>query len=306
MINYMKRILEEIEKQNLGKIERDVLLKKHTTYKVGGVAKAIIYPKNTKCLIKLLKLLKSENIPYKILGNGSNVLFSSREYDGIIIKLDLFDEIEFLSNNKIKVGAGYSLIKLCLLASKKSLAGLEFAAGIPGSVGGAVYMNAGAYKSDMGYIVQSVKVLTPELKIITLENKEMNFHYRSSFLQTHPGYICLEVILKLNKGKKEAIEEVIKERKKRRIDSQPLEYPSAGSVFRNPPGMFAGALIEELGLKGMKKGGAMVSDKHANFIINYKNASSEDIKYLIDYVHDEVLKKYNVDLKIEQEFVNWE
>jgi len=193
-----------------------------------------------------------------------------------------------------------------MMACKKSLAGLEFAAGIPGSVGGAVYMNAGAYKSDMGYIVQSVKVLTPELKIITLENKEMNFHYRSSFLQTHPGYICLEVNLKLNKGKKEAIEDVIKERKKRRIDSQPLEYPSAGSVFRNPPGMFAGAMIEELGLKGMKKGGAMVSDKHANFIINYKNASSEDIKYLIDYVHDEVLKKYDVDMKIEQEFVNWE
>ena len=193
-----------------------------------------------------------------------------------------------------------------MLACKKGLAGLEFAAGIPGNIGGAVYMNAGAYKSDMGYVVQNVKVLTPELKIITLENKEMNFHYRTSFLQTHPGYICLEVTLKLQKGKKELIEEVIKERKQRRLASQPLEYPSAGSVFRNPEGMFAGQLIEELGLKGMKKGGAMVSEKHANFIINYKNATGEDIKELIEYVHDEVLKKYNVDMKVEQEFVNWE
>lgn len=302
----MRKVLEAIESENLGKYEEDVSLKKYTTYKVGGKASVIVYPKNVDCLIRLLKVIKEENVEYKVLGKGSNVLFSSKKFDGIIIKLDEFDQIKFLSRNKIRVGAGYSLIKLCMLACKKGLAGLEFAAGIPGNIGGAVYMNAGAYKSDMGYVVQNVKVLTPELKIITLENKEMNFHYRTSFLQTHPGYICLEVTLKLQKGKKELIEEVIKERKQRRLASQPLEYPSAGSVFRNPEGMFAGQLIEELGLKGMKKGGAMVSEKHANFIINYKNATGEDIKELIEYVHDEVLKKYNVDMKVEQEFVNWE
>lgn len=302
----MRRVLEVIESENLGKYEENVSLKKYTTYKVGGKASVIVYPKNVDCLIKLLKVIKEEKVDYKILGKGSNVLFSSKTYKGILIKLDEFDQIKFLSRNKIRVGAGYSLIKLCMLACKKGLAGLEFAAGIPGNIGGAVYMNAGAYKSDMGYVVQNVKVLTPELKIITLENKEMNFHYRTSFLQTHPGYICLEVTLKLQKGKKELIEEVIKERKQRRLASQPLEYPSAGSVFRNPEGMFAGQLIEELGLKGEKKGGAMVSEKHANFIINYKNATGEDIKELIEYVHDEVLKKYNVDMKIEQEFVNWE
>ena len=144
------------------------------------------------------------------------------------------------------------------------------------------------------------------LVIDVLENKEMNFHYRSSFLQTHRDYVCLEVILKLNVGKREAIEDVIRERRERRVASQPLEYPSAGSVFRNPEGGFAGQLIEESGLKGMTKGGAMISDKHANFVINYKDATSSDIKYLIDLAHDTVLEKYNVDMKIEQEFVNWE
>ena len=302
----MDNVLEIIEKENIGKIEKNVSLKKYTTYKVGGNAKVIVYPRNVDCLIALLKLCKENHIKHKILGNGSNLLFSSREYDGILIKLDEFNQIKFSGPNKIRVGAGYSLIKLCLMACKESLAGLEFAAGIPGCVGGAVYMNAGAYKSDMGYVVQSVKVLTPDLKIINLTNKEMNFHYRSSFLQSHPGYICLEVTLKLHKGKKEAIEEVIKERKQRRISSQPLEYPSAGSVFRNPEGMFAGQMIEELGLKGMKKGGAMVSEKHANFIINYDHATGEEIKELIEYVRDQVKEKYNVEMKVEQEFVNWE
>lgn len=302
----MKELIDIIEKSNIGKVEKNVKLSKYTTYKVGGVAKVIVYPKNKTCLVNLLKLIKQHNVKYKILGNGSNLLFSDKVYDGVLIKLNAFDEVEFLSRNKIRVGAGYSLMKLSLQCAKKGLAGLEFAAGIPGTIGGAIFMNAGAYKSDMGYIVQSVKVLTPDLKIITLENKEMDFHYRTSFLQKHPGYICLEVVLKLAKGDKNAIDEVIRERRKRRLESQPLEYPSAGSVFRNPEGMFAGQMIEECGLKGKKIGGAMVSDKHANFIINYKNAKSSDIKELIEFVHDTVLEKYNVDMRCEQEFVNWE
>jgi len=302
----MDELLERFEELNLAKIEKDVSLKKYTTYRCGGTAKCIVYPKNIDALIEIIRRLKNENIEFKILGNGSNLLFSDKPYENVLIKLSELDNLEFFGRNKIRVGAGYSLIKLSLTAAKKGFTGLEFASGIPGTVGGAIYMNAGAYKSDMGYIVESVKVLTPDLKIINLENREMNFHYRSSFLQSHPGYICLEVVIKLVKGKKEAIEEVIRERRAKRMESQPLEYPSAGSVFRNPEGNYAGKLIEDVGLKGKTHGGAMISSKHANFVINYKNASSSDIKYLIDEAHDKVLKEYGIDLKIEQEFVNWE
>lgn len=299
-------MLEKIKNLNIGRVEENVSLKKYNTYRVGGVARCIVYPKNVASLILLISFLKSEDIPYKILGNGSNLLFSNKTYEGVLIKLSEFDQIEFFGRGKIRVGAGASLIKVSLMAAKKSLTGLEFATGIPGTVGGSVFMNAGAYKSDMGYVVETVKVLTPKLEVINLENKEMNFHYRTSFLQKHPDYVCLEVVFKLQKGKRESIEEVIKERRERRLLSQPLEYPSCGSVFRNPPDNFAGKLIEDVGLKGKKKGGAMVSDKHANFIINYDNASSDDIKYLIDLCHDTVLKEYGIDMKVEQEFVNWE
>ena len=158
----------------------------------------------------------------------------------------------------------------------------------------------------MGYIVQDVTVLTPDLRVIKLENKEMNFHYRTSFLKTHPGYICLEAVLRLDKGNKSAIEEVIKDRRKRRLESQPLNYPSAGSVFRNPEGMSAWKLIDDAGLKGYSIGGAKVSEKHANFIINYDHATGEDIKNLIEYVQEKVKEHCQVELKVEQEFVNWE
>ena len=302
----MNEIIEEIKLLDVGKMEENVSLKKYTTYRCGGNARCIIYPKNIKSLVNLLSFLKERRVSFKILGNGSNLLFSDKDYDGILIRLSEFDKLKFINKRKMRVGAGYSLIKLSLIAAKKGLTGLEFAAGIPGTVGGAIYMNAGAYKSDMGYIVESVKVLTPDMKVVTLVNKEMQFHYRSSFLQTHPGYICLEVVLELKHGKKEAIEEVIRDRRQRRLESQPLEYPSAGSVFRNPPDNFAGKLIEDAGLKGMKKGGAMVSDKHANFIVNYHDAKASDVKYLIDTCHDQVLEKYGIDMKIEQEFVNWE
>ena len=299
-------MLNELVDLNIGKIDTNVSLKKCTTYRVGGIAKYIAYPKNTESLVKLIKYLKNKNIKYKILGNGSNLLFSDNEYNGVLIKLSEFDDLEFIGKTKLRVGAGYNLIKLSLVTAKKGLTGLEFASGIPGTVGGSVFMNAGAYKSDMGYVVESVKVLTPDEKIISLENKEMDFHYRTSFLKKHPDYICLEVIIKLNKGKKESIEEVIKDRRQRRLASQPLEYPSAGSVFRNPEDNFAGKLIEDSGLKGKKHGGAMISSKHANFIVNYKNATADDVKYLIELAHDKVKENYNIDLKIEQEFVNWE
>ena len=302
----MKDFFEEVEKESIGKVEKEVFMSKYTTYKVGGLALGIIYPKNVEKLVTLIKLLKKYKIKYKVIGNGSNLLFSDKKYEGIIIKLNCFDEIKIV-DNKITVGAGYQLIRLSTLTAKKGLTGLEFASGIPGTVGGAVFMNAGAYKSDMGYVVRNVKVLTPENEIINLTNKEMNFHYRTSFLQKHPEYICLEVTIRLKYGKKEEIEKLIKDRRKRRLETQPLEYPSAGSVFRNPsPEEPAGKIIEEIGLKGIKKGGAEISRKHANFVVNTGGASAADIKYLIDYAKNSVKENRNIDLKVEQEFVNWE
>lgn len=301
----MKEAIKELKKMDVGKIVEKVPLKEHTTYKVGGVASCFIYPENVKQLITVLKYAKENNIKHKVLGNGSNTLFSDNKYEGIIIKLDKFDYVE-VKKTIIVVGAGYNLMKLAQLAARKSLAGLEFASGIPGTIGGAVYMNAGAYKSDMGYIVKRVKVLTPDYRVITMTNKELDFHYRSSFFQKNKDYICLEATLGLAKGKKEELYEVNRERKKRRLESQPLEYPSAGSVFRNPEGLFAGKLIEDLGLKGLTKGGAQISTKHANFIINIGNAKAKDIKELIDFTKEAVLDRYNVELKCEQEFVNWE
>ncbi len=301
----MNEFIKEVEHQKIGKIIKNAKIKKYTTYRVGGIAKAIIHPKNIDKLIELVNLIKKYNIKYKVIGNGSNLLFSDKEFDGILIKLDAFDEVNIYGTT-IVVGAGYSLVKLSLLAAKHSLAGLEFAAGIPGTIGGAVFMNAGAYRSDMGYIVTKVKVLTPSLEVLELTNKEMDFHYRSSYLQKHKDYICLEATIELYRGRRDALEEVIKDRRKRRMESQPLNYPSAGSVFRNPEGYFAGKLIEDLNLKGKRVGGAEVSKKHANFIINNKNASAQDIKDLIEYVQNKVKEKYDIELKIEQEFVNWE
>ncbi len=301
----MDNVIEFIENNNIGKYLENVSMAKYTTYKTGGIAKLLVYPKDEKKLILLLRELKKNNIKYKILGNGSNTLFSDKVFYGIIIKLDCLDQI-IVHGNIIKAGSGVNLIKLSNFAIKKSLSGLEFASGIPGTVGGAVFMNAGAYKSDMGYVVKSIRVITPNLEIITMSNRELDFHYRSSFLQKNPGYICLEAAFQLKRGNKNEMLDLVKERKERRMASQPLDYPSAGSVFRNPENLFAGKIIEDLGYKGLSKGGAKISEKHANFIINYNNATSKDIKDLIDFIKSEVKEKCNIDLKVEQEFVNWE
>jgi len=295
-------IVEELKKLNIGEVLENVSLKKYTTYHIGGHAVALVYPNDVDGLIDLIKFLRNNNIKYKVIGRGSNLIFSSELYNGVLIKLDRFDKLE-IKENEIVVGSGYQLIKLATKLSRIGYTGIEFATGIPGSVGGAVFMNAGAYKSDMEYIVKCVKVLTPNLKIAELTNYDLNFHYRSSFLQSNPGYICLEATIILKKGNPEEIMQLIEDRKKRRIETQPLEYPSAGSVFRNPEGDYAGRLIEEIGYKGKKIGGAMVSTKHANFIINYNNATGEDIKNLINEIKTIVKDKYGIELKVEQEFV---
>ncbi|MBQ7140111.1 MAG: UDP-N-acetylmuramate dehydrogenase [Bacilli bacterium] len=301
----MKDIISLIEKQKIGKVLIDEPLKKYNTYKIGGIAKCIVFPKNEEKLIKLLKIIKDNNIKFKVIGKGSNIIFSSKDYDGILIRLDEFNKIE-VDDIKVVVGAGYSLMKLALEMTKKGLSGLEFATGIPGSIGGAVYMNAGAYNSDMGYIVSEVKVIDPNLNIITLYNKDLDFHYRTSFFQKNPEYICIEATIILKNADKKIMMDIIEDRKRRRLMTQPLEYPSAGSVFRNPENVPAGKLIEDAGLKGKTIGGAMVSKKHANFIINYDNATSDDIYNLINLVKKEIKEKTGIELKQEQEFVNWE
>lgn len=300
----MENIINEIMNENIGDIKVDANLSKYTTYKVGGIAKLLVYPKNIEKLISLMKIINRENLKYFILGNGSNVLFSDDFYEGIIIKLDYFDQVDF-QDNVIHVGAGYSLIRLSLECAKRGLAGLEFASGIPGTVGGAVFMNAGAYNSDIKSVIKDVTVLTPDLKVVTLAKSEMNFAYRESFLQHHKGYICLGATFKLGYGDRETLEEIIKDRKLKRKKTQPLEYPSAGSVFRNPKGLYSGKLIEDLNLKGYQIGGAMISPKHANFIINVGNATASDIKEIIDFVKLKVKKEYNINLRVEQRLINW-
>ena len=299
----MKRIVKEIINLDIGKVEEKVSLKKNTTYKVGGNALAFVYPNDIDSLIKLLKYLRNNNIKHMILGNGSNVVFKDTTYNGIIIKLDILNKYK-IKENIIITESGVNLIPLSFKAIDLSLEGLEFACGIPGSVGGCLYMNAGAYKSDMSNIVKSVKALTPDFKIKIFKNKDLEFGYRDSFFKHHKDYIVLEVTFELKKGKKEELIELANDRKRRRLESQPLEYPSAGSVFRNPPDNFSGKLIEDLGLKGYSIGGAKVSEKHANFIINYNNATASDIRKLIKYVHTRVKKKYDIDLFIEQEFID--
>lgn len=293
---------QEIETLDVGRIIYDVPLKDYNTYHVGGVGKALVIVENKEALKKLIKELNQNNEKWKIIGNGSNLIFPDGFYDGILISLEKLDAME-ISGTEIYVEAGYSLAKLSIKAAKASLTGLEFAGGIPGTIGGAIFMNAGAYKSDMGYLVKEVTYLDENLEEKVLKNKDCDFHYRTSYFKKHPNCVCLSTKLELKHGVKELIFSVMEDRRIRRLESQPLEYPSAGSVFRNPEGDYAGRLIESLGYKGKLYGGAMVSEKHANFIINKNNATASDIVRLIEDIQKNVKKKYGVDLKLEQEIV---
>lgn len=293
---------QEIETLDVGRIIYDVPLKDYNTYHVGGVGKALVIVENKEALKKLIKELNQNNEKWKIIGNGSNLIFPDGFYDGILISLEKLNGME-ITGTEIQVEAGYSLAKLSIKAAKASLTGLEFAGGIPGTIGGAIFMNAGAYKSDMGYLVKEVTYLDENLEEKVLKNKDCDFHYRTSYFKKHPNCVCLSTKLELKHGVKELIFSVMEDRRIRRLESQPLEYPSAGSVFRNPEGDYAGRLIESLGYKGKLYGGAMVSEKHANFIINKNNATASDIVGLIEDIQKNVKKKYGVDLKLEQEIV---
>lgn len=296
-------VIQYITNNKIGDYKENVSFKSLTTYKSGGNARLVVYPCDTSKLVLLIQFFKDNDISFKILGNGSNTLASDDDYNGVIVKLDHFNDC-ILEDNILYVESGCNLMAVANNVSREGYSGLEFACGIPGTLGGAIYMNAGAYLKAMQDIVIDILVLDEHLKLKKMKNSELAFSYRNSILKKVP-YIVLSANLKLEKKDKEEIEELINSRKKRRQDSQPLDYPSAGSVFRNPDGDHAGRLIEECGLKGEVYGGAEISIKHANFIVNKSNASSSDIKYLMDKAHDEVLKKFNVDLIREQELFNW-
>ena len=301
----MQDIIKEIIARKLGKVLINEKISNYTTYRVGGKARAIVYPKTIEELCDLVKLLNEKNVKYFVLGNGSNVLFSDKLYDGIIIKLDYFNSVEF-NDEVITVGAGVSLIKISRESVKRSLSGLEFADGIPGTVGGGIFMNAGAYGENMAMIVDKVRIVNEKGKIIELNNEQMNFSYRTSYLQKHLKCVCIGATLKLKKTNQEDLENFVLDRRNRRKETQPLNYPSAGSVFRNPEGMYAGELIEKMGLKGFSVGKAEISTKHANFIINKGNAKASDIKKIIDYIKAKAQDKYNVKLRVEQRLINWD
>lgn len=300
----MNNFILELEKLNLEKIEKDISLSTLTTYKTGGIAKLVVYPNNINNLKQMLKLIHKYNIKYFILGKGSNTLFSDKEFNGVIIKLDKLNNFK-IKQTEIYVESGMILSKLVQASVKNELTGLEFAIGIPGTIGGAIYMNAGAYGNNMSNIVKSVIVLNEKFQIKEIPLEKLKFDYRYSIFQANKNLICVAANIKLEHGNHDEIASKIKENLLKRKNSQPLEYPSAGSVFRNPEGNNAGKIIEELGLKGKNIGGAEISTKHANFIINKNNASSSDILNLIKLVQKEVKDKYKIDLKLEQQLVNW-
>lgn len=280
---------------------KNVSLKKFNTYRLDVRCNYLIYPKDIDELRELLVFLKENRIKYLVLGGGSNVILARPFFD-VVIKLDKLSDIK-INGNIVTAGAGVSLVSLANTCMRKGLNGLAFAGGIPGCVGASACMNAGAYKEDMAGVVREVKVITPDMEIITMDNKDLNYSYRNSFLKENKDYICVEVTLGLTYEDSEKIKEVMDSRRQRRVDSQPLDMPSAGSVFRNPEGMSAGKLIEDIGLKGYTIGGAMVSPKHANFIVNTGEATYDDIIQLIEYIKMKVKEEYDIDLLLEQEII---
>ncbi len=284
---------------NIGDV-KEIMLKDYSTYKVGGYS-LMVFVDSINSLIKLLKYLDFNKIKYKVIGNASNLIFSDSGYDGVLINLS---KIKMLKKygNYFTVSSGYSLSKFSIEVSNMGYTTMEFSTGIPGQIGGSVFMNAGCYGSSISNALYKVKVLTPDYKIKTLYNKDLNFGYRDSIFK-HRGLICLTATFKLVKGNIDEIKSKIEEYRLKRFNSQPLEYPNAGSVFRNPEGNYAGKIIEELGLKGKCVGGAYISNKHANFIINKNNASSKDIIDLINMIKNKAKKEYNIDLICEQEIV---
>ena len=271
----------------------------HISFKVGGPCPLLIEPENEKQLTDILKLIKEAQTPYTILGNGTNVLVLDEGLDKVVVKIG--DEMTSLSlegDDVICCSAGTKVVTLCKFALENSLSGLEFAYGIPGTCGGAVFMNAGAYGGEVKDVISEITYLTPELELKTMPVEEAKLSYRHSVFKEN-DCIVVSAKFKMKKAPKEEIKSAMNDFLSRRKDKQPLEYPSAGSTFKRPEGYFAGALIEQCGFKGKSLGGAQISDKHAGFLINKDNATAKDILDLINLTQETVKKETGVTLEPE-------
>lgn len=299
----MTNLINELNSNNI-LYNIDEPMSKHTSFKTGGNAEIFIDISDEKTLSKVLKICSKTETDIFVLGKGSNLLVSD---NGIRNKVVLhlttdFSDMKILDETSIEVQSGASLASLCKFALANSLTGLEFAYGIPGSVGGAAYMNAGAYGGEMKDVVSRINHIDKRGNVGSFSGDELDFSYRHS-AYSDSDLVITSVVFKLQKGDKNEIESKMTELMGRRVDKQPLEYPSAGSVFKRPEGYFAGALIEQSDLKGKRIGGAMVSEKHAGFIINYDNATTTDVVDLIKYCQKTVFEKFGVELHTEIKFV---
>ncbi|MGH0565059.1 UDP-N-acetylenolpyruvoylglucosamine reductase [Bacillus anthracis] len=299
----MEQLVNELIEANVGRVLVDEPLARYTTMKIGGPADILIVPKHVAGIEKTLQLVKKYKTKWTVIGRGSNLLVSDLGIEGVVIRLgEGLDHIE-VEKHRVRVGGGYPLIKLSTLLSRQGLAGLEFASGIPGSVGGAVYMNAGAHKSDISNILSKALILFEEGTIDWLTHEEMEFSYRTSVLQTKRPGIVLEAEFQLQIGEREGIVSVMQKNKDYRRETQPWNHPCAGSVFRNPIPYFAGDLIEKAGLRGYQIGGAQISEMHGNFIINTGGASAQDVLSLIALVKQTIKDKFSVEMHTEVEII---
>ena len=270
----------------------------HTTFRIGGPADYFVMPETVEELRDILALCKEEGLPYFILGNGSNLLVGDKGFRGVVIQLyKNFDGLS-IEGTRVTAKSGAMLIRVAKEAGKAGLTGLEFASGIPGTIGGAMVMNAGAYGGEMKDVVTAVTVLTKDGDIKTLTGSEMNFRYRGSVVEDE-GYIVLETVMELKEGNLEEIQARIDELSLQRRTKQPIEYPSAGSTFKRPEGYFAGKLIQDANLRGYQVGGAQVSEKHCGFVINAGGATAADVMQLMQDVSDKVNAQFGVTLEPE-------
>ncbi|PEA96843.1 UDP-N-acetylenolpyruvoylglucosamine reductase [Bacillus cereus] len=299
----MEQLVNELIEADVGRVLVNEPLARYTTMKIGGPADILIVPKHVAGIEKTLQLVKQYKTKWTVIGRGSNLLVSDQGIEGVVIRLgEGLDHLE-VEKHKVRVGSGYPLIKLSTLLSRQGLAGLEFASGIPGSVGGAVYMNAGAHKSDISSVLSKALILFEDGTIAWLTNKELEFSYRSSVLQTKRPGIVLEAEFQLQAGKREEIVRSMQNNKDYRRETQPWNHPCAGSVFRNPIPHFAGDLVEKAGLRGYRIGGAQISEMHGNFIVNTGGASAQDVLSLIELIKHTIKDKFDVDMHTEVEII---
>lgn len=280
-------------------------MQKHTTFRIGGPADCFVQIENKEQLIRLQGYLKQLEMPFFILGNGSNLLVSDKGYQGIVLQIgQKMSKIE-VDGNVITAQAGAAMSQVARAALDHGLTGLEFASGIPGTIGGGVVMNAGAYDGELSGVVTQVNVVNSEGECMELENDSMEFGYRTSIIRNN-SFTVTEVILKLEEGDREQIRAKMEDLAARRREKQPLEYPSAGSTFKRPRGNFAGKLIMDAGLRGFQIGGAKVSEKHCGFIVNTGNATAEDVRDVISEVRKQVKERFHVDLEPEILFLGFD